>query len=90
MQYFPAQLALANLKGEIDLESRGFMTKERALERLKEETGQDFGADIARWEAHVTAMYKHVPQPATKPSARNEADWLDDLVQRRGLSEGDA
>jgi hypothetical protein len=90
MQYFPAQLALANLKGEIDPESRGFLTKERALERLREETGQDFGADIARWEAYVADMYKHVPQIAIRaPSAG--PDWLDHLVHRRsqGSSEKD-
>jgi hypothetical protein len=43
MQYLPAELALANLKGEIDSESRGHMTKAAALTWLRELTGQDDG-----------------------------------------------
>ena len=63
MQYFPAELSLANLKGEIDPESRGYATREQALAALKEETGQDFGWDVGKWEAYVREMYAHIPKP---------------------------
>lgn len=63
MQCFPAELFLANLKGEIDPESRGYATKEQSLAALKEETGQDSGWDVGKLEAYVWEMYAHIPKP---------------------------
>jgi hypothetical protein len=50
-----AQLALANFKQLIPPGERGYCSREKALERLKRWTGQDFGDDIRAWEKWVRA-----------------------------------
>ena len=40
MRLFPEELALANLKGEITEDERGFMPRDEAYEWLKELSGQ--------------------------------------------------
>jgi hypothetical protein len=61
MQLLPNELALANLKGEVSDEERGYLGKEEAYEWLKELSGEDFGMDIALWEAWVKEKNRHVP-----------------------------
>ena len=51
----PLEGALKNLKQEIPPERRReYVPRERALELLKQWTGQDFGFDVAKWEAWIT------------------------------------
>lgn len=61
MQLFPNELALANLKGEIPEDERGFCTVDEAVEWLKELSGLDFGRDVAKWEEWVREQNKHIP-----------------------------
>jgi hypothetical protein len=45
-----------NLRGEIPAyRRREFLPPERALELLREGTGQDFGLDTDRWESWLRA-----------------------------------
>lgn len=53
MQLFPDELGLANLKGEISEDERGFMPKHEAYAWLKELSGKDFGLDVEAWAAWV-------------------------------------
>lgn len=53
MQLFPDELALANLKGEISEDERGFMPKCHAYAWLKELSGKDFGLDVEAWAEWV-------------------------------------
>ena len=51
---FPLEGALKNLKQEVPPERRReYIPRERALELLKQWTGQDFGLDVAKWEAWI-------------------------------------
>lgn len=53
-QMMPLEGALKNLKQEIPPERRReYISRERALELLKQWTGQDFGFDVAKWEAWI-------------------------------------
>lgn len=61
MQLFPGQLALINLRGQLDPDERGHMTQEEALAMLRELSGEDFGADVAMWALWGDAQYSHVP-----------------------------
>ena len=61
MQLFTGELALANLKGDIDPDERGYRSKEVALMLLRELSGKDFGEDIKAWEAWVSEYYSDVP-----------------------------
>jgi hypothetical protein len=46
--------ALKNLKQEVPpVRRREYLPRERALELLKQWTGQDFGYDVDRWEAWI-------------------------------------
>lgn len=49
----PYEGLLRNLRGEIEEGRREFLTKEQALERLRELSGEDFGDDPAAWEEWV-------------------------------------
>jgi hypothetical protein len=50
----PEELALLNLEGtEFAEGSRGWMSKERARERLVELTGVDFGQDVEAWRRYL-------------------------------------
>jgi hypothetical protein len=50
----PIQGLLKNLKGEIpQYMRREYMPKERAYEKLKAMTGQDFGDDSVAWEEWI-------------------------------------
>ena len=50
----PLEGALKNLKQEISPERRReYVPRERALELLKQWTGQDFGYDVEAWEAWI-------------------------------------
>ena len=46
----PFQVRLYNLRQLLPEQSVYFLPLEVALRRLREETGQDFGYDDARWE----------------------------------------
>ena len=61
MQLFPNELALANLKGEISEDERGFCSADEAVEWLKELSGLDFGKDVAKWEEWVCKQNKNIP-----------------------------
>jgi hypothetical protein len=53
-QMMPLEGALKNLKQDIPPERRReYLPRERALELLKEWTGQDFGFDVPKWEAWI-------------------------------------
>lgn len=50
----PLEGALRNLKQEVPSERRReYVSRDRALELLKKWTGQDFGFDVAKWEAWI-------------------------------------
>ncbi len=53
MTAFPEELAINSLKGLLFECDRGYMTTQRALEVLKEESGKDFGMDIDAWDKWV-------------------------------------
>lgn len=53
MRLFPEEVALANLKGEIPEDERGFMPKDEAYDWLKELSGLDFGRDVEAWSEWV-------------------------------------
>ncbi len=53
MQMFPKELGLANLKGELSPDERGFMPVEAAYQFLKKLSGLDFGYDVERWTKWV-------------------------------------
>lgn len=57
MQLFPGQLAIANLKRQLEEDDRGFMSVEEAVQELRELSGLDFGNDIERWESWVKLNY---------------------------------
>lgn len=58
----PLDGALRNLKQEIPPERRReYLTRERALELLKQWTGQDFGFDVAKWEAWIAEHGDELP-----------------------------
>lgn len=61
MRLFPEELALANFKGEIPEDERGFMPKHEAYERLKELSGKDFGQDVEAWEEWVREQSADIP-----------------------------
>lgn len=46
----PITLFLMNLKGDIRPGTREYRTPERALEALKQMTGEDFGYDVQAWK----------------------------------------
>lgn len=53
-QLMPLEGLLLNLKQAIpSTRRREYLPKERALELLKEWTGQDFGYDVAAWERWI-------------------------------------
>jgi hypothetical protein len=56
------ELYLLNLKGEIQEGRREYTTKDRAYQKLKELTGQDFGMDPVRWEAYLKEHDLLTPQ----------------------------
>jgi len=50
----PLEGALKNLRQEISPERRReYVSRERALELLKQWTGEDFGYDADQWEAWI-------------------------------------
>jgi hypothetical protein len=50
----PLEGALKNLKQEVPpARRREYVPRERALELLKQWTGQDFGFDVHKWEAWI-------------------------------------
>jgi hypothetical protein len=50
----PLAGALKNLKQEVPPQRRrDYVPRERALELLKQWTGQDFGYDLDKWEAWI-------------------------------------
>ena len=57
MQLFPGQLAIANLKRQLEEDDRGFMSIEEAVQELRQLSGLDFGNDIERWESWVKLNY---------------------------------
>lgn len=57
MQLFPGQLAIANLKRQLEEDDRGFMSVEEAVQELRRLSGLDFGNDIERWESWVKLHY---------------------------------
>lgn len=67
MQMFPQELALANLKGLIPEDERGYSTREEAYENLKEMSGEDFGYDLEMWELWVACL----GLPLKVPPGRN-------------------
>lgn len=65
MQLFPEELALANLKGEIPEDERGFSSKQEAYEFLKELSGIDLGLDIEAWADWVRGKMTDRPSKLT-------------------------
>ena len=61
MRLLPEELALANLKGEIPDDERGFASKEEGYEWLKELSGEDFGYDIEAWSKWVDSQSAGLP-----------------------------
>ena len=57
MNLFPGQLALLNLRGGIEEDERGYMSKEEALARLQGLSGLSLGDDPAAWEGWVREKY---------------------------------
>ena len=54
MRLTPIERLLKNFKGEIPAYMRReFLPKDVAYEKLKEMTGQDFGANIEQWEKWI-------------------------------------
>jgi hypothetical protein len=49
MTLFPDELALANLRGEISSDERGYMPHEEAYAWLKKMSNEDFGDNTAAW-----------------------------------------
>jgi hypothetical protein len=61
-QLMPLEGLLLNLKQEIPPHRRReYLPKERALELLKQWTGQDFGDDVAAWERWIAEHGKDLP-----------------------------
>ena len=60
------QIALANLKGTINPDHRGFSSKEEALADLRKLTGKDFGTDVAAWERYVNELHADWPSRLTE------------------------
>jgi hypothetical protein len=55
-QLTPYRGLLMNLRGEIpENRRREYLPRERALELLRQWTGQDFGLDADRWESWLRA-----------------------------------
>jgi hypothetical protein len=46
---------LSNLEGRIHPDAMPFLSKERALEFLRNKTGQDFGTDSDKWREYIRA-----------------------------------
>ena len=57
MQYMPGELALLNLRGEFDEDERGYMTRDQALESLREISNRDFGTDLEAWSKWIETHY---------------------------------
>ena len=62
MQMFPEQLALINLRGEVDPSEPEYMTKEEAFQMLRETCDEEFGEDVSKWEEWVERKYADVPK----------------------------
>ena len=62
MQLFPGQLAIANLKRQLEEDDRGFMSVEEAVHELRQLSGLDFGKDIEKWESWVKLHYRSVDE----------------------------
>ena len=62
-QLMPLEVLLLNLKQEISpVRRREYLPKERALQLLKEWTGQDFGDDVAAWERWIAEHGENFPR----------------------------
>jgi hypothetical protein len=56
MSLFPDELALANLKGQIPEDERGYSPREEAYASLKEMSGEDYGDDVEAWTRWVESQ----------------------------------
>ncbi len=76
MQLFRGQLAVANLKRQLEEDDRGFMTFEEAIAVLRQLSGLDLGEDVEKWEAWTKLYYKVPDELKAKElkggSTRNE------------------
>lgn len=61
MRLFPEDLALANLRGGITPDERGYMTKAEAIAFLKEISGVDLGENVDAWAEWVRIHNQHIP-----------------------------
>lgn len=66
MRLTRTELYLDNLKQLIPRDSRVYMTREQAYEKLKEYSGQDFGNDIQAWETWCADENKRIDELAKR------------------------
>jgi hypothetical protein len=52
---------LANLDPKTSLHGRAYLPRDRALQLLKEWTGQDFGYDVTAWEEWLRTHRASLP-----------------------------
>jgi hypothetical protein len=57
----PLQGLLLNLNQEIERWDRAYLTQEKALQMLKNVTGQDFGYDVEKWKEWLIANKHSIP-----------------------------
>ena len=62
MQLLPEELALANLRGQITEDKRGYMPHKEASQRLKQLSGKDYGTDLSAWSNWVESHLKDSPK----------------------------
>lgn len=82
MRLHPITLALRALRGQRTLHGRPLPTREVAIARLRQWTGQDFGGDPAAWEAWLRMNHAVYSTPMRADAANEELPHTD-----RGVSE---
>jgi hypothetical protein len=76
MRLTPNELLLANLKGEIHVNTRGYMPKSQAHRELVRLAGEDFGENYKEWEEWIQKYEKNmVFDPEIVDRVNKIMDW---------------